>query len=66
MQFKLVRKDTLKTQNTITFINIPASKINDVNIVTLTEILGKQKNPSTNANKFLPYNKSIMTRIIYD
>jgi len=66
MQFKLVKKDTLKTQNTIAFINIPASKINDVNIITLTEILSKQKNPSTNANKFLPYNKSIMTRIIYD
>jgi len=41
MQFKIVRKDNLKTQNTITFINIPAAKINDVNIVTLTEIICK-------------------------
>ena len=41
MQFKIVRKETLKTQNTITFINLPASKMNDVNIVTLTEILSK-------------------------
>jgi hypothetical protein len=62
MQFKIVRKDTLKTQNTITFINLPASKMNDVNIVTLTEILSKQKNPQANEKKFLPYN----TRIVYD
>ena len=41
MQFKIVRRDTLKTQNTITFINLPASKMDDVNITTLTEILSK-------------------------
>jgi hypothetical protein len=40
--------------------------MNDVNIVTLTEILSKQKNPLANEKKFLPYNKSIMTRIVYD
>ena len=66
MQFKIVRRDTLKIKNTITFINLPASKMNDVNITTLTEILGKQKNPHASANKFLPYNKSILTRIVYD
>ncbi len=66
MQFKIVMKDTLKSQNTITFINLPASKMNDVNIVTLTEILSKQKNPQANEKKFFPYNKSIMTRIVYD
>lgn len=66
MQFKIVRRDTLKTQNTITFINLPASKMDDVNITTLTEILSKQKNPNANSKKFLPYNKSILTRIVYD
>jgi hypothetical protein len=66
MQFKIVRRDTLKTQNTITFINLPALKMNDVNITTLTEILSKQKTPHANAKKFLPYNKSILTRIVYD
>ena len=41
MQFKLVRKDTLKTWNTHSFINVPVSKMNDVNLLTLTEILNK-------------------------
>ena len=64
MQFKLVRKDTLQTWNTLTFINLPSSKIADVNMVTIQEVLTKQK--KGNKSNFMPYNKSILTRIIYD
>lgn len=39
MQFKLVRKDTLKILNTQTFVNIPISKMNDINVSTLMEII---------------------------
>jgi len=42
MQFKLVHKDTMKTHNTFSVINIPATKMNDANVVTLLEILHKQ------------------------
>ena len=37
----------------------------DPNIVTLHEILIKLKNPvSNNKKEYLPYNKSILTRLI--
>ena len=42
MQFKLVRKDTMKIMNTQTFINLPISKTSDINISTLMEIIQKQ------------------------
>lgn len=72
MQFKLVRKDTLKILNTHTFVNVPISKMGDINVATLMEIIQKQ-NSSNGGNKktnrkdqqFLPYNKSILTRILY-
>ena len=42
MQFKLVKKDTMKILNTQTFINLHISKIHDINISTLMEIIHKQ------------------------
>ena len=75
MQFKLVRKDTMKILNTHTFINLPTSKMQDCNISTLMEIIQKQnstmgqssniKKPAKGKEQFLPYNKSILTRILY-
>ena len=69
IQFKLVRKDTLKTFNTQTFINVPTSKIADINLSTLVEIVQKQTtNKSKHRSKkdqFLPFNKSILTRILF-
>lgn len=41
MQFKLVHKDTMKTHNTFSVINIPATKVGDANVTTLLEILQK-------------------------
>ena len=41
MQFKLVRKDAMKVVNTQTFINLPISKMHDINISTLLEIVHK-------------------------
>ena len=41
MQFKLVNKETLKTHNTISFVNLPATKLADANVATLLEILQK-------------------------
>ena len=41
MQFKVVRKDTLKILNTQTFVNVPISKMNDINVSTLMEIIHK-------------------------
>jgi len=64
MQFKLVRRDTLEAWNTLTFINLPQSKVVDVNLVTIQEVIAKQKR-ETKSN-FIPYNKSILTRVIYD
>jgi hypothetical protein len=78
MQFKLVHKETLKTHNTMSFVNLPATKLADANVATLLEILSKQNKASSakqvvgapylpKANKeatFMPYNKSILTRVI--
>lgn len=41
VQFKLVRKDTLRVHNTISFVNLPAGRTSDVNMSTLLEILSK-------------------------
>jgi hypothetical protein len=41
MQFKLVDKESYKTLNTFSFINLPFSKIQDNNVATLLEILNK-------------------------
>ena len=74
MQFKLVRKETMKILNTISFVNMPISKATDINLSTLTEIIQKQnsqtggaitKKLSSKKEQFLPYNKSILTRIMY-
>ena len=71
IQFKLVNKNTYKTLNTFTFINTPLVKINDNNVSTLLEILKKFKKQTVPSgkkqkakNEFLPYNKSILTRVI--
>jgi hypothetical protein len=54
--------------NTFTFINLPLAKLADNNVNTLLEILSKFKNKlkikKTPKNEFLPYNKSILTRVI--
>lgn len=79
MQFKLVRKDTMKIMNTQTFVNLPTTKASDINVSTLIEIIQKMNTTlgqqANNANQkkqskgkdqqFLPYNKSILTRILY-
>ena len=72
IQFKLVDKTTFKTNNSFTFINLPLSRVNDNNVSTLLEILKKYKKPTKQGKKtaasskadFLPYNKSILTRVI--
>ena len=32
IQFKLIRKESMKTVNTISFLNVPMAKINDTNL----------------------------------
>lgn len=39
MQYKLVRKDNMKVMNTMTFVNMPTTKMNDINVSTLIEII---------------------------
>ena len=70
IQFKLVRKDTMKTFNTQTFINVPSSKQGDINLATLNEIVAKQSaqkavKAKSRKDTFLPFNKSILTRILF-
>ena len=67
-QLKLVRTDTLRTINTISFINLPISKCQDQNHKILCEVLLKLNEPQGKSKEinFLPYNKSILTRIIYE
>jgi len=71
IQFKLINKKNFKTVNTFSFINVPLNKVTDNNVSTLLEIMKKtkkqQRNPKrkTNAKSdFMPYNKSILTRVI--
>jgi hypothetical protein len=78
IQFKLVNKNSFKTSNTISFINVPLAKQGDNNINTLLEIMKKfkrqqnHKPPTTTSKKkqnliktdFMPFNKSILTRVL--
>ena len=57
LQFKLVSGS--ETRNTISFLNLPSNNMDDINVQTLKQILTKTK------INFLPYNKSILTRILY-
>ena len=67
IQFKLVKRDTLKVLNTLSFINMAESKIHDVNLRILNEITCRLNESASHLNnEFLPYNKSILTRIVYD
>ena len=57
--------------NTFSFINVPLAKVQDNNITTLLEIMNKfkkQSNMKTSKKKnntdFIPYNKSILTRVM--
>lgn len=67
VQFKLVDKNTLKPLNTFTFLNLPATKQSDANVSCLEEILQKQNEQVRKraTRDYLPYNKSILTRILY-
>ena len=51
MQFKVVRKDSLKILNTQTFVNVPISKMGDINVSTLMEIIHKQNSSGGNSKK---------------
>lgn len=70
IQFKLVDKRSFKCLNTFSFVNLPFSKVLDVNVSTLLEILNKfKKHPEKQGKarkqgEFIPYNKSIMTRVV--
>ena len=62
-----MHKDTLKTYNTFSFLKVPTNKQSDVNIATLSEIVGKffcEVKPAS--KEFIPYNRSILTRIIFE
>jgi hypothetical protein len=64
-----VDKASYRTLNTLNFINIPLAKMQDNNVSTLLEIMNKLKKQSkpTRAPKkenFVPYRKSIMTRVL--
>lgn len=65
IQFKLVNRNTSEVTNTISFINVPESKQSDANLVNLLEIIQKQS-MSGNHKTYLPFNKSILTRVIYE
>lgn len=80
IQFKLVRTVDMRTHNTFTFVNLPGTKQQDINYRTLSEIIFKlndhpfitshQKSMSlskeTSTQQYLPYNKSILTRVLFD
>ena len=67
VQFKLVNPDTVKVFNTLSFVNMPQNKVGDINCQTFSEILAKFNESSTRRPiDFLPYNKSILTRIVYE
>ena len=74
VQYKLVSRTSGKTHNVQSFINVPTSKLHDINLQMLIEIISKQNqnnaNPAMQQKKkqtvtFLPYNKSILTRVIH-
>lgn len=69
VQFKLVDKASYRTLNTLNFINIPLAKMQDNNVSTLLEIMSKLKKPTkapraSRKESFIPYRKSIMTRVL--
>ena len=71
IQFKLVEKSSYKTMNTFSFINVPLAKVQDNNVTTLLEIMKKFKKQSSmktskkkSNSDFIPYNKSILTRVM--
>ena len=74
IQFKLVDKGSYRTINTFNFVNLPLAKLQDNNVSTLIEILNKLKKLSglgpylskkrTNTNDFIPFRKSILTRVM--
>ena len=65
IQFKLVKRNTQKECNTISFVNVPSTKLADVNLSTLLEIINKSTGNKSNRD-YLPYNKSILTRIMFE
>ena len=65
IQFKLIKRSTLKECNTISFVNVPSSKLADVNVSTLLEIINKSNGSKSNRD-YLPFNKSILTRIMFE
>ena len=57
--------------NTFSFINVPLAKVQDNNVTTLLEIMNKFKKQASmktskkkNTTDFIPYNKSILTRVM--
>jgi len=45
---------------------MPESKMFDINMKILSEIVFKLNNEGSNTKDFLPFNKSILTRIMYE
>ena len=69
IQFKLINKETNKKVNTVSFVNVPLAKMTDSNISIIQDVMIKINGvaPSTVGKKkemYIPYNKSILTRII--
>ena len=58
LQIKLVSPE-YKTLNTFSFVNLPQAQCLDPNFKLFAEVMSKTK------TEFLPYNKSILTRILY-
>ncbi len=62
VQLRLFNTNTGKVKNTFSFLNMPLARSQDPNMVTLIEILTKM---NAGASKtYLPFNKSILTRLI--
>ncbi len=74
MQFKLVENNQYKTINTLSFLNLPLKKSQDVNVSTLIDVVTKLKKNNLyqsyqNGKKkpqsdFIPFRKSILTRLL--
>lgn len=63
IQLKITPKDQPhKKGNTLTFLNLPLAYSSDTNVVTLLDVIAKVK--KENAKQYVPYNKSILTRIL--
>ena len=63
IQLKITPRDQPhKKGNTLTFVNLPLAYSMDTNVVTLLDVLAKVKKDS--AKQYIPYNKSILTRIL--